>query len=256
LASSANLPESVRNLYIRKAFLTFSPTNPDLVVTGGDQVYATENATDFTMENRIPRSTAIWEGRGPVVPDVDGTFSRVLFQPDTNHWFAGTSKGQIWRSNQGIKGTWNLIWAHNDKAEVIDMAFAPTDKDVLYVLFSGGPANQRVLRLQGLSTGVTGTSLGDNFPANRDPRVISGDGYDADKVYVGTDKGVFEGDLSRPPHDLWKPHNRGMPLARINDLIVPTGRITEAGPSSVMEFERNLFAATRGRGVWMVDTGP
>ena len=73
---------------------------------------------------------------------------------------------------------------------------------------------------------------------------------------MGTDKGVFEGDISRPTYDRWEPYNQGMPLMRINDLVVPTGRISEAGSSSVIEPERSLFAATRGRGVWMVATGP
>lgn len=258
LAGSTDLPQSVKDLYVREAYLTFRPSNPDLVATIGDQVYATANATDFKMDGKVRRSTAIWKGRGPdpAGSNVKGTVTRVLFQPDTNHWYAGTSEGQIWRSNHGIKGTWNLVWQQFDKAKVIDMAFAPTDKDVLYVLFSGGSVYRRVLRLQGLTTGTSGTPIGCNFPSNRHPRAISGDGYDAEKVYVGTDKGVFEGDLSRPTYDRWKPYNEGMPLTRINDLVVPTGRIKAAGPSSVTAPERRLFAATRGRGVWMVDTGP
>jgi hypothetical protein len=257
LAGSSNLPKKVKDLYVREAYLTFRPVNPNLVATIGDQVYATENATDFTIDNNnVRRSSAIWKGRGPVGTNVHGDVTRVLFQPDTNHWFAGTSEGQIWRSNHGLKGTWKLIWSRTDKAKVIDMAFAPTDKDVLYVLYGGGDVYGRVLRLQGLSSGVSGTPMGDNFPLNRQGRVISGDGYDANKVYVGTDKGVFEGDLSRPTYDRWMPYNEGMPLTLINDLVVPTGRIKAAGPSSVMAPERKLFAATRGRGIWIVDTGP
>ena len=135
----------------------------------------------------------------------------MLFQPNTNHWYAATSEGQIWRSNHGIRGTWNLVWEQGLNGRVVDMAFAPTDKDVLWVLFTGDVYG-RVVRLQGLTTGVSGTPTGYNFPANRQPRAISGDGYDADKVYVGTDKGVFEGDMSRPTYDRWQPYNDGMPL--------------------------------------------
>lgn len=257
LAGDPGLPQQVKDLYVREAYLTFHPTNPDVVATVGDQVYATDNARAYTTDAKGRRiSAAVWTGRGPKGATVEGDVSRVLFQPGTGDWYAGTSKGQIWRSPHGIAGTWKLIWTNADKARVRDMAFAPTDNGVLYVLFAGGDVYNRILRLQGLNGSVTGTPIGANFPANRDGRAISGDGYDAGKVYVGTDKGVFEADMTRPTYDRWQPFNDGLPLVRINDLVVPTGRAAPAGPVTFRSPERVLIAATRGRGVWIGETGP
>jgi hypothetical protein len=257
LAGSADIPDAIKERNFFHSYITFRPGNTSFVAIAGEQIYATENATDFKMDGNIRRSTAIWKARGPEGANVHGRITRVIFQPDTGTWYAGTSEGQIWRSDHGIRTTWKLIWERDhDKANVVSMAFAPTDRDVLYVLYSGGDPYRRVLRLQGLSAGVTGTPMGNNLPENREWLVISGDGYNAERVYVGSEKGVFQGDVSRPTYDQWKPYNNGLPAIRINDLVVPTGRRNQAAPTTGMAPERRLFAATRGRGVWVVDPGP
>ena len=258
LAGSADIPKAIKDRDFDSSFITFRPGNPDVVAIAGEEIYATDNATDYATDAKGTRiSSAFWTARGPEGSNVHGRVTRIAFQPDTGTWYAGTSEGQIWRSDQGIRTTWKLIWSRDfDKAEVVSMAFAPTDRDVLYVLHRGGDPYRRVLRLQGLSTGVTGTPMGNNLPENREWLVLSGDGYDANRVYVGTDKGVFQGDVSRPTYDQWKPYNNGLPAIRINDLVVPTGRRTQAAPATGLAPERRLFAATRGRGVWEVDTGP
>jgi CARDB len=257
LAGSADIPDEIKERSFFHSYITFRPGNPDFVAIAGEQIYASDNATDFTMDGNIRRSAAIWSARGPEGKNVHGRITRIIFQPDTGTWYAGTTEGQVWRSDHGIQTTWKLIWERDhDKASVVSMAFAPTDRDVLYVLYSGGDPYRRVLRLQGLSSGVTGTPMGNNLPENREWLVISGDGYSADRVYVGTDKGVFQGDVSRPTYDQWKPYNNGLPAIRINDLVVPTGRRNQAAPTTGLAPERRLFAATRGRGVWVVDPGP
>ncbi len=262
LAGSADIPDVIKKGDFGSSFITFRPNNPDLVAIAGDQIYATENATDFTTitkpdGSKVILSSSVWKARGPAGVNVHGRVTRIAFQPDTGTWYAGTSEGQIWRSDHGIRTTWNLIWDRDhDKASVVGMAFAPTDRDVLYVLFGGGDPHRRVLRLQGLSSGVTSTPMGSGFPENRTGIVISGDGYDADRFYVGTDRGVFQGNASRPSYDRWKSYNEGLPAIRVNDLVVPTGRRNQAAKTAYPAPERRLFAATRGRGVWEVDTGP
>ncbi|MBZ0162720.1 MAG: hypothetical protein K8H74_08400 [Notoacmeibacter sp.] len=258
LAGSADIPKAIKDRDFDSSFITFRPGNPDVVAIAGEEIYATDNATDYTTDANGTRfSSAFWTARGPEGSNVHGRVTRIAFQPDTGAWYAGTSEGQIWRSDQGIRTTWKLIWSRDfDKAEVVSIAFAPTDRDVLYILHRGGDPYRRVLRLQGLSTGVTGTPMGNNLPENREWLVLSGDGYDANRVYVGTDKGVFQGDVSRPTYDQWKPYNAGLPAIRINDLVVPTGRRNQASQAAGLAPERRLFAATRGRGVWEVDTGP
>ena len=243
-------------LYVQDAYVAFHPANPDVVVTVGPQVYATNNARSYTTDNAGARhSSAIWTARGPAGSTVKGTITRVVFQPGTFHWYAGTSAGQIWRTPQGIPGTWSLIDARGfDEASVLGMAFAPTDNNVLYVLYEGGDSYRRVQRLQGLSGGLSGTWMNDNLPVNRQLITICGDGHNADIAYVGTDKGVFQADLSRPTYDCWRTYNDQLPLVEINDLVVPTGRLQPAQSSSTPSPERALFAATFGRGVWMTRT--
>ncbi|MCX6923273.1 MAG: hypothetical protein NT154_08705, partial [Verrucomicrobia bacterium] len=187
-----------------------------------------------------------WEPRGPFGIAVRGEVSRITIQPQTTHWYAGTSKGQIWCTPQKIRGTWSLIDEHPDQASVISMAFSPKSQDVLYVLYGSGQSYRRIQRFEYQSGSWQGAWITGNLAGKIDdslgPRVICGDGHRADVAYVGTEHGVFEYDGTRPTVDAWRPYNDGLPLTTVADLQV--------GPN------KWLYGATKDRGAWAVITGP
>jgi len=219
--------------------VTKHPNNPRVLLTQGDQVYASFDAGET------------WGPRGPSGSNVKGAVRRVVIQPSTSAWVAGTTQGQIWLS--GSSGaSWNLIGEHPDRATVVSMAFSPADDHVLYVLFSGGQHYRRIARFQNVGVGgLTLSWITHNFPMDCPPSVIAGDARSSDIAYVGVDEdatpqpgtsvsgGVFRWDASKPTYDRWAPYNNGLPLARVTDLLVD--------PQS-----GELRAATHGRGAWSV----
>jgi len=176
----------------------------------------------------------------------------VVIQPGTTHWYAGTSQGQIWYTSAKMQGTWSLIDSHPDQASVMSMAFSPKDPNVLYVLYWGGDIYRRVQRfVYSEAGGWNGTWINDNLGAKVKidsvevalvPRVICGDAHRSDVAYVGTEHGVYRWDGTKPMYESWQPYNDGFPLTTVVDLKV--------GPNEM------LYAATKGRGAWVVITGP
>ncbi len=224
-------------------YITVDPNYPNTVLaacssgdqTKGGEVYATTDA------DLGPNCT--WTARGPFGTYVKGSVTRVVIQPGTTYWFAGTSSGQIWYTSAKIRGTWSLIDSHPDEASVVSMAFSPKDHEVLYVLYSGGDLYRRVQRLYTISGGGwVGSWINDNLAKNIGPRVVCGDAHRDDVAYVSTEHGVFRWDGTKPTYDSWQPYNDGFPLTTVVDLKV--------GPDNM------LYAATKGRGAWAVITGP
>jgi len=214
------------------AYITVHPNSADYLLSQGKEVYATTNGG------------VKWTPRGPKGSNVKGNVTRVVIQPNTFTWIAGTIKGQIWYTSTG-GSPWYLLFDHPDEVPVTSLAFAPTDYKVLYVTFNGGSAYMRIWRLV-MNPGPPETwspyNITDNFPTNRHPVVIAGDGHSADKAYIGTESGVFRGVDTGGTWN-WQPYSKGLPLADIRDLLVD--------PSS-----KELRAATYGRGAWSVITGP
>jgi hypothetical protein len=176
--------------------------------------------------------------------------TKVLVQPTTFTWIAGTSQGQLW-STSTAGSPWSLEFEHPYGASVASMAFAPTDHRVLLVSFAAGGANAytRLWRFEinpGPPMVWTASDITDNFPTQRTARVISGDGYSTEVAYIGTERGVFRGKTTSGCGSCvwnWQPYNSGLPLVQINDLLVD--------PAS-----KQLRAGTWGRGAWAVITGP
>jgi photosystem II stability/assembly factor-like uncharacterized protein len=229
--ANKGLPEG----YLGSAWITSHPNSAYTVLAQGDQVYATSNGG------------ANWTPKGPKGSNVKGSVNRVVVQPTTFDWIAGSTKGQIWYTSYG-GSPWSLLFEHPYGAGVVRLTFAPTDYKVLYALFDigGNKAYTRIWRFvmnPGPPVSWSASNITDNFPTNRTPLVICGDGHRSDVVYVGTEKGVFRWDDNKATYESWRPYNDCLPLAIINDLLVD--------PSS-----KELRAATQGRGAWTVITGP
>jgi photosystem II stability/assembly factor-like uncharacterized protein len=239
IAENKGLPDQ----YAGAGFIAVDPNYPNTVLAAGSSGDTTKGGQVYATTDADLGANCTWTGRGPFGTTVKGSVNRVVIQPGTTHWFAGTSQGQIWYTSAKIQGTWNLIDSHPDKASVISMAFSAKDQNVLYVLYSGGDVYRRVQRLEWTSQiGWLGSWMNDNLATNVAPRVICGDAHRSDIAYVGTDHGVFRWDGTKSTYDSWQPYNDGFPLTTVVDLKV--------GP------DKMLYAATKGRGAWVVITGP
>jgi photosystem II stability/assembly factor-like uncharacterized protein len=230
--------------YTGSAWITSHPNSALTVLSQGDQVHAT---TDGGQN---------WTKRGPtgkVFTDKGESkvnyITRVLVQPNTFTWIAGTTKGQIWRTSTG-GSPWTLLFEHPywQNAPITSMSFSAKDSKVLYVTFGigGDKSYTRIWRFTlnpGPPESWSPSNITDNFPLNRTPRVICGDAHRADVAYVGTEKGIFRWDETKPTYESWQPYNDCLPLVIVNDLLVDNT-------------SNELRAATQGRGAWKVITGP
>lgn len=163
--------------------------------------------------------------------------------------YAGTDKhGQIWaRYLNFFWWLWDLIDEHPDPdAYVVSMALAPSNPNALFVVYGNCTKDKRLRRIRlTLASGWTGEWITGNLPeihattnTKLEINTIAVHPTEENIVFVGTDKGVYQGTFDGNSW-FWFPFNNGLPLVRISKLIsVPlTGEIR---------------AATSGRGVWRV----
>jgi photosystem II stability/assembly factor-like uncharacterized protein len=224
-----------KGFVMENSFITVHPNDAkgDTVLSQGDQVYVTQNGGKS------------WMPKGPKGSNVKGSITRVVVQPKTFDWVAGNDQGQIWCTPYG-GSPWEILFEHPENAPVRSMAFAPPDYRVLYVIFGGGQDYMRLWRFvlnPGPPSSWSPSNITDNFPSERIPMVISGDGHDTGIAYVGTDKGIYRWQDGKPTYESWQLYDDGFPLVKVNDLLVD--------PTS-----KQLRAATFGRGAWTVVTGP
>jgi hypothetical protein len=177
-----------------------------------------------------------------------GNPSRVAFSTSLPGWFIGTDKGRICYAAKG-SSTFTEVFSHPLSVPIEKLSVSPAAPNRLYATFRASGLNKEriytvqvnVANLQ-LSTS-SDISAGFPFPQNLTPLAILGDPYEEEQVYVGTEKGVW----TRPVGGLgnvnqWQPYSDGLPLTTVVDLV--------AAP------DKTILAATKGRGVWRVVTGP
>lgn len=223
-------------------YIVVDPNYPNTVLAAGSSGDPNKGGQVYLTKDTYLGTKCTWTGIGPIGNAVKGRVNRIVIHPVTTHWFAGTSKGQIWSTSAKTQGTWSLIDSHPDDAEIVSMAFSPKDPSILYVLYTLGDPYRRIQRFRFTPAGGwNGTWIMDNLDEKTSPRVICGDAYRSDVAYVGTERGVFRWDGTKPTYDSWKPYNDGLPLTTVVDLLV--------GP------QKMLYAATKGRGAWVVITG-
>jgi hypothetical protein len=223
-------------------FIFTSPGDPYMIYVGGQTLQRSKNGGDNWVQLAITD------------PQKKGNIVQVV-SPDNSHLYAGTDKhGQIWFRTEGPPGSWKLVHQHPDpNASVKSMALAPSNPDVLYVVYASCTndilisKDERLRRFQlDPPGGWTGEWITGNLPEIHAPTntkveipTIAVHPTDEDIIFVGTDKGVYQG-VNLGTSWYYLPFNNGLPLVRISKLIsVPlTGEIR---------------AATYGRGAWKVN---
>jgi photosystem II stability/assembly factor-like uncharacterized protein len=216
----------------------FDPINPATMYLGTHRVYrSTNRAQSWTA---ISPDLTDGPGAGNLVYGTITTLDQtrpVPSSPGRVLW-AGTDDGHVWVSRNG--GTsWQDVSGALPQRWVTRVTAHPTRPGTAYVTFSGYRWNESLPHVYRT----------DNYGATWVPRVgglpevpvndLLFDPADPDRLYLGTDGGVF---VSDDAGVTWQPLGPGLPAAPVLDLDLHAPTNT-------------LVAATYGRGMYRFDIG-
>lgn len=212
-------------------------SEPETLWTGGSQMWRTMNAA------------GIWEEASDILGT--GSVSSLAVAPsDRNRVLAGTDVGDIHRQTAALTADGTTTWASATPRAgfVSSLAFDPTDANIAYATYSSfnsGPDVGHVWK--STNGGATWTNIDGSGPTgipDIPAHSIVVDPADTNRLYVGTDLGVF---TSIDGGATWMVENTG--FANV---------VTEAMAIASRAGVTNLFAFTHGRGAWRVrlETSP
>jgi len=155
-------------------------------------------------------------------------------------YFAGTDIGNIY---VGVGGTnWQHVFSNPFFAAVQDIQIDPTNPKFVYAGFAGGGIDRVYLLNRELSPSspAFATDITSNLPQGLQVRALAVDPEFTHTVYVGTQAGVYRGQL--PPGSslwFWTPYNTGLPPAVIINRLTfhPTSGVLRAGTFGRSAFE-------------------
>jgi hypothetical protein len=112
-----------------------------------------------------------------------------------------------------------------------DLCIDPIDGRILYATFGGGDSGGwwRVVRLLRVGIGyIVANDITNDLPSGLSVQAIAVhpriQEWGGSALFVGTNKGVFQGVLKGTGNYLWTPYNNGLPLADVRRLLfLPTG---------------------------------
>jgi photosystem II stability/assembly factor-like uncharacterized protein len=208
-----------------------APGTPQHLWTGGRSLWRTN---DFGSN---------WTRASQPLTGNSSVSALAVAQTNSNFALAGTNSGSIHRNTNALAANGNTIWTGVQPRNgfVSSLAFDPADEAVAYATYStfGGAHVWRSNDAGASWTPIDGT--GETAIPDVPVHSIVVDRLDSQRLYVGTDIGVFvtiDGGTS------WARENTG--FANV---------ITEALSIGNLGANNALFAFTHGRGVWRVELG-
>ena len=157
------------------------------------------------------------------------TITEIALAPSNSNYIYVVISNQIFKSTNGGQA-WNSIFTSQNDMQVRNVTVNPTKPDEIYVVIGGYNVGNKVFKVIGTSsTNISGDLP--NFPVN----CVTYQKKSNDRIYVGTDIGVFTKDANTS----WKYMEENMPQVIISELKIhyPSGM---------------LRAATYGRGMWEI----
>lgn len=158
----------------------------------------------------------------------------------SNLYFAGTNIGRIYAGASGTN--WQLIFSNPNSGAVTDIEIDSTNPKFIYAGFGGGNGHRIYLLNRELPTSspAFATDITSDLPPGLQIRTLAVDPEFTHTVYVGTQAGVFRGQL--PPGGsfwFWTPYNAGLPPAVIVNRLTfhPTSGVLRAGTFGRSAFE-------------------
>lgn len=206
--------------------IIMDPFTPSTLFVGKDSIY------------RSSDSGSSWE----YVGSPNGVNLNVLAQGISNRDRMYASQGSsLYRSDNalvspGSNVNWISVGSTLPDIFITDIAVDPGNSLRVFITMGGYTGGQKVYRSVDGGTSWTNISASlPNVPALS--LAIHNDGNNLDKMYVGTDIGIFYTDNNRSD---WVYYSNDLPAVAVEDIVINTNNST-------------ITAATYGRGLWRSD---
>jgi len=239
--------ESVKYRFNWSTPVVLSPHDPNVLYVCGNHVFRSADegrSWDITSPD-LTRADATKMGRagGPITYDSSGTdyygtitaFAESPLQRGV--LWAGSDDGLVHLSrDNGV--TWTNVTPPDlpEWANVNTIEPSPFDAAGAYVAVSNQKQDDfRPLLYRTGDGGVTWTPITAGIPADEFCRVVRADPDRPGLLYAGTEGGVW---MSLDDGAAWRPFSQNLPAVTVYDLAVKN---------------RDLIAATHGRGLWVLD---
>ena len=158
--------------------------------------------------------------------------------------YLGTDDGWLWRTDEAGERFARISDGFPDVPPglaISDVEASRYDDERVYVCIDGHRSDDvRPYLLRSDDAGYTWTALHAGLPENGSVRCVIEDPRRDGLLYVGTEFGCF---VSLDAGSHWQRLGSEMPAVAVHDLVV-------------QERERELVAATHGRGLWVLDVLP
>lgn len=240
-----------------------SPHNPSVVYFAGNRVLkSNKRGENFTLISpdlskqltaKIDTSVRL---TGGITPDATGaeTYGTIVALEESpmkaGLLFAGTDDGNVYKSStdgtvwENLSGNFASLLPNNGEVWVSRIEASAYDTNTFYVTFDNhrwGDFKPYVFMTT--DGGRSFKSIANNLPVGGPGdyvHVIREDNFNRDLLFVGTSIGVY---VSIDRGRSWAKFNSGMPSVPVYDL-------------QIHPRDRELIAATHGRGIWIVDIAP
>ncbi len=210
-----------------------SPTNPAKMYCGTNCVYKMDFAPNDSWTKMSPDLTD-----GNTIGSTQGQSFNVISALDNSKpapalLYAGTSDGNVWRSNDNC-ATWNNITGTLPDRFVTSVKVSPNDSNLVFVSHSGYRDNEWIPHVhKSLDRGNTWIDISGNLPqlAVNDLLVMPGN----DSIlFAATDGGVY---ATIDAGNSWQRLGNNMPVVPVFELGLNT-------------IQRTVFAGTYARSIY------
>ena len=191
----------------------FDPTNSKIIYSGYLDVWKNNTKTNITEK--------ISEFSGKILNYI------AVAPSDPLYIYAGNDEKMYCTTNGG--DTWKEILLPKF-GSITHLAIHPTNSRRIWVTISGY-GTKKVF--ESFYSGDTWNNISEGLPAIPINCIVP-QNYSPDRVYVGTDAGIYYHDKNQTQ---WVEYNDGLPKVIINDIVINYA-------------SGKLLAATNGRGVW------
>jgi hypothetical protein len=206
---------------------TLDPNDSHRLWLGGTRLWRTDDGADHWSAASTPL-----RGKVSAIAIANGRPRRVV---------AGTNEGDIVRSDGATAANESTEWSavHPRDGFVSSLAFDPADPDVVFATYAGFGGTHVWMSLDAGATWSPRDGSGDGALPDIPVHSIAIDPTRADRLYLGTDLGVF---VSTDRGAQWFVENTGFAPVVTEAVLIAQGA---RGPA--------VYAFTHGRGAWRAE---
>ena len=227
--------------------LFFSPHDPDLLYAAANVLFKSRDgghswqqiSPDLTRDEKSKQGPS----GGPITKDNTSVeyYSTIFAALESPHepgvLWAGSDDGLLHLSRDGGE-TWQNVTPKNlpEWSQINGIEAHPFEKGGLYVAATRYKSDDfKPYLLKTTDYGASWTPITKGIDPDHFTRAIRADPHRRGLLYAGTESGVY---VSLDDGALWQSLQRNLPVVPITDLAVK---------------EKDLVAATQGRGYWILD---